>query len=307
MAAADTPAARRPSGPRLVTDTRVIARRNLRRMVRTPRLLIFTCIQPVVFVVLFRYVFGGAIHTPGMKYIDYLMPGIFAEVILFGATTAVAISTDLAGGMVDRFRSLPVSRSAFLAGRSIADLARSILAILIVLVVGTLLGFRFHNRFLPSLAGILLMIVFGYSFSWLLAFLGLIVKDPETAQIASLLPLFPFIFASTGFWVRPDSDDARLASGLRPQPARLPHHQQRPRAHPRRASRLLALAGGRLARRLGGGFLAARCHPIPQGVNRGRPARAGGAARAAATISGRCSRHTRRGTGADPLQDYRPC
>ena len=176
-----------------VRDIAVVTRRNLKRIRRTPRLLAASSIQPILFVLLFRYVFGGSIHVPGVSYVDYLLPGIFITTTLFGATTAVAMATDLTGGMIDRFRSLPMARSAVLIGRCIADLVRS------VLVVGTLIGFRFHNGVLPAFAALGLVLAFSFSFMWLYALIGMLVKDPETAQLAAFVPLFPFIFASSVF------------------------------------------------------------------------------------------------------------
>lgn len=180
-------------------DIVVVTRRNLKRIVRTPQLLVFSTIQPILFVLLFVYVFGGAIRTTGMPYVDYLMPGIFVQTVLFGGTTAVALSTDLTSGMIDRFRSLPMARSAVLAGRTFADLARNVITLIILVIVGSLTGFRFHNGAVAGLAGLLLVLGFGYAFSWMSAVVGLIVKDPETAQIAGFLPIFPFIFASSAF------------------------------------------------------------------------------------------------------------
>ncbi|MBO0728184.1 MAG: ABC transporter permease [Acidimicrobiaceae bacterium] len=180
-------------------DMAVVTRRNLKRIRRTPSLLAASTIQPILFVLLFRYVFGGSIHVPGVNYVDYLMPGIFINTTLFGATTAVAMASDLAGGMIDRFRSLPMARSAVLAGRCIADLIRSVLVVALILIVGTLIGFRFHNGVLPALAAMGLVLVFGFSFMWLFALVGMLVKDPETAQLASFVPLFPFLFASSIF------------------------------------------------------------------------------------------------------------
>jgi len=180
-------------------DIAIITRRNLRRIARTPQLLVFTTIQPVLFVLLFVYVFGGAIHTPGLSYVDYLLPGILVQTVLFGGTTAVALATDLNSGMDDRFRSLPMARSAVLAGRTLADVSRNIIILAIVIAVGALAGFRFHNGAAAALAAMLLVLAFGYAFSWFSAFLGLTVKDPQTAQIASILPIFPFIFASSAF------------------------------------------------------------------------------------------------------------
>jgi len=181
-------------------DIAVITRRNLKRIVRTPRLLAVSSIQPVMFVLLFRYVFGGAIHVPGGgSYINYLVPAILLQATLFGATTAVAMSTDLAGGMIDRFRSLPMARSAVLAGRALADMVRSTLVVALVLCVSFLIGFRFHNGAVGAAGALLLALAFGFAFIWLFALVGMLVKDPETAQLAGFLPIFPLIFASSAF------------------------------------------------------------------------------------------------------------
>jgi ABC transporter DrrB family efflux protein len=180
-------------------DTAVVTRRNLKRIARTPRLLAVSSIQPVMFVLLFRYVFGGAIHTPGGSYINYLVPAILLQATLFGATTAVAMSTDLAGGMIERFRSLPMARSAVLAGRALADIARSVSVVALVLLVSLLIGFRFHNGAAQALGALVLALAFGFAFIWLFALVGMLVKDPETAQLAGFLPIFPLIFASAAF------------------------------------------------------------------------------------------------------------
>lgn len=180
-------------------DIALVTRRNLKRIRRTPSLLAASSIQPILFVLLFRYVFGGSIHIPGVNYIDYLLPGIFVPTSLFGVTTAVAMATDLGGGMIDRFRSLPMARSAVLAGRCIADLIRSVLVVALILAVGTLVGFRFHNGVLPAFAAVGLVLAFGFAFMWLFALVGMLVKDPETAQLAGFVPLFPFMFASSSF------------------------------------------------------------------------------------------------------------
>lgn len=182
------------SGPH---DTAVITKRNLRRMVRTPRLLVMSCVQPVVLTLLFRYVFGGSIKVPGQTYADYMVPGILVAATLFGATTAVAMATDLSAGMIDRFRSLPMARPAVLAGRCLADLARSVIVVALVLVVGTLAGFRFHAGAPGALGAIALTLAFAFAFMWLFALLGLIVKDPETAQLAAIAPTFTFVMASS--------------------------------------------------------------------------------------------------------------
>lgn len=184
----------------VLTDIGGITRRNLRRILRTPRLLVFSSIQPVMFVLLFRYVFAGAIKVPHGDYVDYLMPGIFVQTALFGgASTAVGLATDLQGGIVDRFRSLPMARSAVLAGRTIADLVRNVAVLILMVAVGVLVGFRFHGSIGNDLGGLGLVLLFGYAFSWVFATIGLLVKDPETAQVAGFLPLFPLVFASSAF------------------------------------------------------------------------------------------------------------
>lgn len=194
------------SAPRPITvavamrDIAGITKRNLLHIVRTPQLVLFASVQPVMFVLLFRYVFGGAIHTPGTSYVDYLLPGIFVQTALFGgASTSVGLAADLQGGIIDRFRSLPMARSAVLAGRTLADLARNVFVVILMVIVGVLVGFRFHASIVSDIAGLGLVLLFGYAFSWLFALIGLAVKDPETAQVAGFLPLFPLVFASSAF------------------------------------------------------------------------------------------------------------
>jgi ABC-2 type transport system permease protein/oleandomycin transport system permease protein len=184
----------------IFTDALVIARRNLTRIARTPQLLVFATIQPIMFVLLFRYVFGGAIHVPGISYVDYLIPGLIVQTVVFGATsTAVGLSEDMSKGIIDRFRSLPMSRSAVLAGRTIADLVRNVFVVLLMIVVGTAVGFRFHNGFLPAMAAVVVALLLGYALSWVFALIGLTVADPESAQLAGFLPIFPLVFASSVF------------------------------------------------------------------------------------------------------------
>jgi ABC transporter DrrB family efflux protein len=184
----------------LLSDIGGITRRNLRHIIRTPQLVLFASVQPVMFVLLFRYVFGGAIHTPGTNYVDYLLPGIFVQTALFGgASTSVGLASDLKGGMIDRFRSLPMARSAVLAGRTLADLVRNVVVLVLMVTVGVIVGFRFHGGLGGDIAGLALVLFFGYAFSWFYALVGLVVKDPETAQVAGFLPLFPLVFASSAF------------------------------------------------------------------------------------------------------------
>jgi len=184
----------------IFVDAVVIARRNLIGIARTPQLLVFATIQPILFVLLFRYVFGGAIAVPGVSYVDYLIPGIIVQTVVFGATsTAVGLSEDMSKGIIDRFRSLPMSRSAVLGGRTIADLVRNVFVVLLMIAVGTAVGFRFHNGFLPAVAAVFVALLLGYCLSWVFAFIGLTVADPESAQLAGFLPIFPLVFASSVF------------------------------------------------------------------------------------------------------------
>ncbi|MDP9497959.1 MAG: ABC transporter permease [Actinomycetota bacterium] len=181
-------------------DALIIAGRNLTVLRRVPQLLVFATIQPVLFVLMFRYVFGGAIQIPGASYVDYLMPGIFAQTVAFGAmTTGIGLAEDLQRGLIDRFRALPMARSAVLAGRTLADLVRNVGVVLLMVAVGFLVGFRVHTHPLGLLAGLGLLLLFGFALSWLFALVGLSVANAESAQAASFPLLFPLVFASSAF------------------------------------------------------------------------------------------------------------
>jgi len=181
----------------LVRDVGGVAKRNLLRIVRTPQMVVIGAIQPALLLVLFRYVLGGAIRIPGVSYVNYVVPAIFLEAVLIGGmTTSIGLAQDLKSGIIDRFRSLPMARSAVLAGRTIADLSRSVLSLGIMIGLGLLVGFRFHAPAWSIVAGITLVLSFGYAFSWLYAAIGLATRDPETAQIAGILPFFILMFAS---------------------------------------------------------------------------------------------------------------
>ncbi|MEO7804959.1 MAG: ABC transporter permease [Actinomycetota bacterium] len=183
-----------------LSDIAAMTRRNLIRYVRIPTLIAFSTVQPVMFVLLFAYVFGGAIRTPGAKYIDYLMPGIMIQVVVFGSTaTGVGLAEDLSKGMIDRFRSLPMARSAVLAGRTLADTTRNVFVVLLMTGVGTLIGFRFHAGFLRAVAALGLAVLVGFAFCWISATIGMAVGDAETAQVGGFIWLFPLIFASSIF------------------------------------------------------------------------------------------------------------
>ncbi len=182
------------------TDTFVIAWRNLMHYLRSPELLVFSTIQPIMFTLLFAYVFGGAIDTPAGDYINYLIPGILVQTVLFGGSqTTVGLADDLSKGMIDRFRSLPMARSAVLAGRTLADTVRNVFVVFLILIVGTIIGFRFQDGLLPALAAIAIIVAFGHVMLWVFAFIGILVKDPETAQVAGFVWIFPMVFASSIF------------------------------------------------------------------------------------------------------------
>jgi ABC-2 type transport system permease protein len=184
-----------------VSDTIVITQRNVRRLLRTPLVVVFASIQPVMLVLLFRYVFSGTIRIPGYQhYVDYLIPGIIAQTTLFGGSSlAVFIAEDSTKGVIDRLRSLPMSRAAIITGATIATLLRTTFTLAVVVVVGVLVGFRFHTPTPQIVAASLVALLFGYSFSWVFAFIGVVVKNTEAAQIAAFLPIFPLVFAASTF------------------------------------------------------------------------------------------------------------
>ncbi|MDH3463483.1 MAG: ABC transporter permease [Acidimicrobiia bacterium] len=195
----------KPGLRRTLTHTSVITRRNILRNVRLPQLLVFATIQPVMFLLLFNYVFGGAISSSGPaaaagQYINWLIPGILVQSAVFGASqTAVGLTEDLSAGVIDRFRSLPMARSAVLTGRTIADLFRNLWVNALMLIVGFLIGWRFEQGFLKMALGVLLVLLFAHSMSWVMACLGLAIKDTEAVQVAGFLPIFPLVFASSVF------------------------------------------------------------------------------------------------------------
>jgi ABC-2 type transport system permease protein/oleandomycin transport system permease protein len=190
------------TGPRkTLSDTLVLAKRSMLRIPRAPDLLVGFTVQPIMFVLLFVYVFGGAIQTPGYDdYVDFLMPGIIVQSIAFGGfVTALGLSEDLKKGLIDRFRSLPMSRSAVLTGRTLADLATNSFSLAVMVGVGLAVGFSFTSAPLEVLAGVGLMLLFGYAFSWVFAFVGLTSSSPEAAQSFGFVAIFPLTFASSAF------------------------------------------------------------------------------------------------------------
>jgi ABC transporter DrrB family efflux protein len=184
-----------------VSDTLVLAKRNLKRIPRQPDLLIAYTVQPVMFVLLFVYVFGGAIETPGFDYVDFLMPGIIAQSIAFGGfVTALGLSEDVQKGLIDRFRSLPMSRGAVLAGRTFSDILLNSLSIVVLLSVGFIAGFNFVSASVAEIAlGLVLVLLLGYAFSWIFALIGLFSSTPETANSIGFTLIFPLTFASSMF------------------------------------------------------------------------------------------------------------
>ena len=181
-----------------LSDIGIMTQRNLLRYVRLPQLMISNVALNVVLLLLFNYVFGGAIRTGGIEYIQFFLPGFMVQTVVFGSTqTSVGMADDFSKGIIDRFRSLPISRSAFLTGRVIADIARYILLIAIIIAVGSAMGFRFENGAVPAIMGVALIILFGISLTWVGVFIGISVKDIETAQVAGFVWVFPLVFASS--------------------------------------------------------------------------------------------------------------
>ena len=183
-----------------VPDALTMTRRNVITIRRVPQLLVFATIQPIIFVLLFRYVFGGAIPIPGVPYVDYLMPGIFAQTVAFGAiTTGVGLAEDSSKGLIERFQSLPMARSAVLVGRTVADLSRNVFVVSLMALVGIIIGYRFHAGFIRFLVALALLLGFGFALSWLFALIGLSTANAETTQAAAFPLIAPLVFASNAF------------------------------------------------------------------------------------------------------------
>ncbi|HET7654522.1 MAG TPA: ABC transporter permease [Acidimicrobiales bacterium] len=201
-----------------VADGLTVTWRNLIGYIRIPEAMFFSSIQPIMFVLLFRYVFGGAIHIPGFDYVDFLLPGIFVQTVMFGAIgTAIGLAEDLQKGLIERFRSLPMAHSAVLAGRTTADLVRNVFVVLLMTAVGYLVGFNVHTNVLLFLAGFALLLAFGYALCWGFTIVGLTAPNSETAQLMSFPILFPFTFASSAF-VRVETMPGWLQAFARNQP-----------------------------------------------------------------------------------------
>lgn len=185
---------------RFVSDTITMTRRNVLYLVRRPQVIVFALISPIMFVALFNFVFGGSLDVPGLDYADYLIPGIMVQTVMFGGgNTAIGLAEDMSRGVIDRFRSLPMSRLAVLSGRTLADAMRGIITNTVIIVMGYVIGFRFSNGFGWAVASFFLVLLFGYSITWFFAWMGLTLRSVEAVQAATFLPAFPLTFAASTF------------------------------------------------------------------------------------------------------------
>jgi len=183
-----------------ISDGAVVAKRNLLKITRLPDLLVFSTVQPIMFVLLFAYVFGSAIVVPGVDYTDFLMGGIFVQTVVFGATiTGAGLADDIKKGIIDRFRSLPMARSAVLVGRTTSDLLNNLLVVTIMALTGLVVGWRIHTSLWEALGGFALLLLFAYAISWMMATVGLSVSSVEVVNNASFIVIFPLTFISNAF------------------------------------------------------------------------------------------------------------
>ncbi|HUF94778.1 MAG TPA: ABC transporter permease [Acidimicrobiia bacterium] len=181
-------------------DGSVIAKRNLIKIKRVPEVLVFVLISPIMFVLLFAYVFGSSINIPGGDYREFLIAGIFAQTVVFGATfTGAGIAEDMQKGIIDRFRSLPMSRSAVLLGRTASDVVYNVLSLIIMALSGLVVGWRLHNGFFNAVLAFALLLLFAYAFSWIMGFVGLLVPSVEVINNASFMVIFPLTFIANTF------------------------------------------------------------------------------------------------------------
>jgi ABC transporter DrrB family efflux protein len=183
-----------------LSDGAVVAKRNLIKIKRVPDLLVFSTMSPIMFILLFAYVFGSAIKVPGIGYREFLIPGIFAQTVIFTATiTGAGLAEDMQKGIIDRFRSLPMSRSAVLIGRTTSDVLNNVLVIIIMSATGLLVGWRIRSSFGEAVGGFVLLLAFAYAISWVMALVGLIVPSPEVVNNASFMIIFPATFIANTF------------------------------------------------------------------------------------------------------------
>jgi ABC-2 type transport system permease protein len=189
-----------PSRTKVLVDGAIVAKRNLIKIKRVPDLLVFSTLSPIMFILLFAYVFGSAISVPGINYKEFLIPGIFAQTVIFGATvTGAGLAEDMQKGIIDRFRSLPMSRSAVLIGRTGSDVANNVLVIAIMSITGLAVGWRIRSSVLEAAGGFLLLLGFAYAISWVMAWVGLLVPSPEVVNNASFMIIFPLTFIANTF------------------------------------------------------------------------------------------------------------
>jgi len=185
---------------RFVSDGWVATKRNLLKIKRVPDILVFTLIQPIMFVLLFTYVYGGVIDIPGSSYEEFLMAGIFAQTVVFGSTySGSAMAQDLKDGIIDRFRTLPMNKAAVLVGRTTGDMFINAGSMVVMMLTGFIVGWRVRSSFLEALLAVVLLLAFAYSFSWVMAFIGMSVRSPEIINNVSFLVLFPLTFISNAF------------------------------------------------------------------------------------------------------------
>ncbi|MDP9428040.1 MAG: ABC transporter permease [Actinomycetota bacterium] len=183
-----------------LADGLTITRRNLIKVKRVPDLIVAATLAPIMFVLLFRYVFGSAIPIPGIDYAEFLLPGILAQTIVFGSTiTGMSIADDMQKGLIDRFRSLPMARSAVLVGRTVADLGLNGISIVVMVVTGLIVGWRIRSSVVEAIAGFLLLLLFSFAMSWVMATVGLLARTPEVVQNGSFILIFPLTFVANTF------------------------------------------------------------------------------------------------------------
>jgi len=188
--------------PYVLSDASVVAWRNIIKIKRVPDLLVFTTLSPIMFVLLFAYVFGGAIGQNGnaQEYREFLMAGIFAQTVIFGATiTGAGLAEDVKKGVIDRFRSLPMAPSAVLTGRTLSDVINNVIVLVVMSLTGLIVGWRIRDGFWNAAAGYLLLIVFAYAVSWIMAWIGMLVPSPEVVNNASFIVIFPLTFIAVTF------------------------------------------------------------------------------------------------------------
>jgi ABC transporter DrrB family efflux protein len=183
-----------------LVDGAVVAKRNLIKIKRVPDLLVFTTLSPIMFILLFAYVFGSAIDVPGQSYREFLIPGIFVQTVIFGATiTGAGMADDIQKGIIDRFRSLPMSQSAVLVGRTTSDVLNNVIVIVIMSITGYLVGWRIRGGIFEAIGAYLLLLAFAYAISWVMALVGLVVPSPEVVNNASFMVIFPLTFIANTF------------------------------------------------------------------------------------------------------------